>query len=180
VPDHGVAGPTPRYTLIVTMLMCLTTVPTAVVVGAGRAAVSGGPPRTRPLIAAGRHPPVEVVPADRAPSRASRQRARPPGPAAGGSAPARRPLVDPQDPAGTGAVGGRGGRARGAPGGGLPAGASPATRPAPPPAPRPAPPPAGDPGPQRRRPIGGPPWAAADGAPLALVNPQGAAAAGTG
>jgi hypothetical protein len=62
VPDLGVSGPTRRYTLIVSMLMGLAAVPTAIVLGAGRAALdeSDGLPSTTPLLGAG--PPSTTIP----------------------------------------------------------------------------------------------------------------------
>src|SRR5215468_384413 len=50
VPDHGVAGPARRYTLIVAMLVTLAAVPTAGVLVAGSVALDEGegPPRGEP------------------------------------------------------------------------------------------------------------------------------------
>ncbi|HKT02103.1 MAG TPA: hypothetical protein VJT31_21455, partial [Rugosimonospora sp.] len=64
MPDLGVSGPTRRYTLIVTMLMSLAAVPTAVVLGAGRAALDDADslPSTTPLLGAAPGAPIAVVP----------------------------------------------------------------------------------------------------------------------
>ncbi len=64
MPDLGLAGPTHRYALIVTMLVGLAAVPTAIALGAAQAAVdgSGGPPGSTPLLGLGPGARVAVIP----------------------------------------------------------------------------------------------------------------------